>query len=261
MKPAHRVAPRIAAAVALALLWAGASQAAEVARGWVRLSASFEGDLILMSDAGPLRPRVLGAPAFAKGLRGKSLCIGRGAGGAEVRWPAGGGIDLTRPGSLSLWATGGDGKGGGDVLPLVSIRGSKGPSLLVEREGRQAGAPDDQLLAGIFGLPGGRRTYLRAKVPRWRDSSWHLLVLSWDAVAVTLSIDGGEAVPAAAPEALSAFPSKLVLSVGGPAGERAFADELRVYGRPLHPREIAELWQTGSSQASGRVRHQSRSDS
>lgn len=217
---------------------------------WTHLYLEFEsprleatsGDRVLTPSA------VRGPVAFAAGLRGNALRIGRGAPGAQVDFPRRL-LRFDRPGSLSFWVSPESWHSVSDAyVPFLVAGGVGRASFNLQRDYRKDG--DERILAGMFSLPHGRSHFLRVRTVRWQPGSWHLVAMRWDRVSFGLSLDGGAFVQQGIPEgewqrSFGPRATRAVWRVGGAGAEATLVDELRFFHRGLRGSEVREMFEAG----------------
>jgi hypothetical protein len=195
--------------------------------------------------------RVEGEPEFHAGLYGRAALL-KHPGATAMIWYStlGGNVDVTRPGSLSLW-----------IRPHNWVRSvnenyffpakimSNHAQLMFGRQGRlKAGRQDMIYLWARLGetkelLVGGGDSL------KWKNDEWHLWVMNWRSNAVEFSIDGGPLNRSNTPVPFDAEwdgsgHSHLLV---GAQDETApyLLDELMVLNRPLDAEEIKWIYEEG----------------
>jgi hypothetical protein len=134
---------------------------------------------------------------------------------------------------------------------FVRVPGTDRSAFIVERDTRNASSEREKLIVGFFDLQGGEKHFLSLQTgPRWRNGTWHLVVVTWDRTGFAVSVDGGpftrKAVPSGRiPAAFGALSAEATWLVGDTNRESTLLDELAVYSRPLSDEEARRLYEAG----------------
>jgi hypothetical protein len=177
--------------------------------------------------------------------RGPALVLGAGVKPAEA--VVAGSVDLSRPGTLTLWVKARAwSPASPDYVPIARFTGLGGATLLVERDRRDGHPGVDRFIAGFFGLAKHGEVRLdRDVAPAWGEER-HFLAVAWEATGFALRLDRGRSVRAAnRGVVLSAeFPSaSTTLRIGGAQREGLLVEDASIWSRVLTDDELDAVMQ------------------
>lgn len=225
----------------------------------------FEHGLLAEMAKGRAQPtRIIGTPRFQPGLYGRAMTIAAPDKTAHVWYSTlGGNVDLTRPGSLSLW-----------VSPRGWVRSENEdyffPAKIMSnycilqfgRQGRlESGRVDMIYLWARLGLTKARLVGGGNSLA-WKNDEWHLWVMNWRSRSVEFSIDGRPFNRADTPVPFNTEwdgTGHTHLFVGAQDPTAAYlVDEVLVLHRPLTQSEVRWLYGQGIRQARSNLQRESK---
>ena len=216
----------------------------------------FEHGLIAEMAKGRAQPtRITGQPRFQPGLYGPSVMMTAPDKTAHLWYSTlGGNVDLTRPGSLSLWISprGWVRSDSEDYFFPAKVM-SNHAILQFGRQGRLKSRRTDIVYLWAHLGTTKERLVGGGNSLAWKNDEWHLWVMNWRSQSVEFSIDGGPLNRADTPVPFNTEwdgSGHTHLFVGAQDPTTAYLiDEVLVLDRPLTQGEVQWLYSEGTKQA------------